>query len=557
MLSARPLTTLLVGIAAAAVVLAGSVPADAGVSAGTGPAINLRGSSSASSTAGTSVTVARPHGAAAGDVLVARVANHGHVAATMGSAGWRQVGSTHSAALLKSVVLVRVATASEPASYTFQVSQRSNLVASVTAYDNVDAQHPVDSFAGRVNGNLATFTTPVATSTVGNTLAVWLGTQVYTGTRCVGNAITPPAGMTEVLDECLAGGSAGLAMDVAHRRVGAPGSRSGWAGRSAFARTNVTQVLTLRPAAKVQTASRYAPASVDVGKLWDGYDELGRRDTGLSDQTLHEPSGLAASRVNPDVQYVHSESDVSGMVAVSTDDARVLGRYDVAIPQQWDWEDIATGPCPAGSCIFAGDIGRVNGKPKPPSTFAVYRVAEPQLSAGQTRGTLKGDWFRFRYPDGPHNAEALMVHPVTGRIYVVTKENNGRSGVYAFPSTLPAPSATRVTTLTKLATLALPTWTGDPADSRSAALFAQATAATIHPAGDRFLLRTLYRVYEYRAAAGAPFESAFRDPDPATLTVPAGEGQGEAIEFARDGSAYYTLGERATPPFTLKRIDRG
>ena len=49
-----------------------------------------------------------------------------------------------------------------------------------------------------------------------------------------------------------------------------------------------------------------------------GHEQGFERDTALPDSLLHEPSGLAASRVNPDVQYVHSESDVSGMVAVRT-----------------------------------------------------------------------------------------------------------------------------------------------------------------------------------------------------------------------------------------------
>lgn len=298
----------------------------------------------------------------------------------------------------------------------------------------------------------------------------------------------------------------------------------------------------------------YVASPAVVGDLWD-LDPTGQRTTSLPDQTLHEPSGLASSRLNRQVVYVHSESDVSGMVAVSTIDARVVGRFDVAIPQQWDWEDIATGPCGTGSCIYAGDIGRDNGKPNPPATFAVYRVAEPDLAAGQTGGTLTGDWLRFRYPDAPHNAEALMVHPLTGRIYVITKEPDGHSGVYAFPTALPPPSSTTVTTLELIATLDLPVWSGDPSDTRAAQWFGQVTAAAIHPRGDRFLLRTLYRVYEYRVPEGRPFESVFTTP-PVTVTAPSGEEQGEAIDYAPDGSAYFTVGERAAPPYTLTRIDR-
>jgi hypothetical protein len=40
------------------------------------------------------------------------------------------------------------------------------------------------------------------------------------------------------------------------------------------------------------------------------------------------------------------------------------------------------------------------------------------------------------------------------------------------------------------------------------------------------------------------------------LTAPAHEGQGEAVDYRPDGSAYYTVGEEAAAPFTLKRVDR-
>jgi hypothetical protein len=53
----------------------------------------------------------------------------------------------------------------------------------------------------------------------------------------------------------------------------------------------------------------------------------------------------------------------------------------------------------------------------------------------------------MRYPDGPHNAEALLVHPTTHRIYIVTKSKDD-AAVYIAPSTL---STSNVNTLTKVA----------------------------------------------------------------------------------------------------------
>lgn len=263
---ARPRAAALVAAATAALVLAPAVPASAATAVG--PAIALR-SSSSSSTSGWSVSVAKPVGTARGDVLVARVANQGDVTAQMSAEGWATVGSTQSAVFLKSVVMVRVATSTEPSSYTFDVSTRSNLVASIAAYDNVDTEHPVDTFAGRVNGFSTALRTPEVKSRVGNALAVWFGTQLYSGSTCPDSVIEQPAGLTEIDDSCLPS-TTGLAMNTAHGRLGSAGVVSGWLGVSDFGRTNIAQVLTLRPSSPVQVASRYSSSSTDVGKLWIG-----------------------------------------------------------------------------------------------------------------------------------------------------------------------------------------------------------------------------------------------------------------------------------------------
>lgn len=113
------------------------------------------------------------------------------------------------------------------------------------------------------------------------------------------------------------------------------------------------------------------------------------------------------------------------------------------------------------------------------------------------------------------------------------------------------PSATTVTTLTKVAKLRRPSWDGRGDKKR----YAEVTAASIHPAANRFLVRTPYMVWEYRGTPAGSFGSAL-DADPVALTAPSHEGQGESVEYAPDGSAYYTLGERQAPPFTLNRVDR-
>ena len=521
-----------------------------------GPGIAYRSGSDGSADAASTLSIARPAGAAPGDVLVARVANRAAVGADLTAAGWTTVGSTRSAAMLKSWVLYRVVGVSEPASYTFAQDATTSMAGSISAFSGVDTADPVDDFGGRVNGLSAVFAPPSVTSTTGNDLAVWFGTQLANSSACDDVAIQAPSTFVETSTSCLVSRSAGLSLDAAHAQLGAPaaqpvavlapGVTRSWTGRSRLLNTNITQALLLRPAATTQVAEDYSSATVGVGSF------------SLPDDELHEPSGLAASRTDPGVLYTHSESGDKTMVAISAKDAAVLERFTLSNTGQWDWEDIATGPCPAGSCLYAGDIGGVrDGGQLRGNDYNIFRVAEPTVTRGTT-ARLTSERFRFAYPDGAHNAEALMVHPTTGQVYVVTKERSGRSGVYTFPAGLPAPSDTTVTTLTKVTTLQVPTYTADDtsaAEQHKATWYAQVTAGAIHPAGDRFVLRTPYAVWEYRGTDSASIASALAA-EPVQLTAPVGEGQGEAIDYAPDGSAYFTLSERELPPFTLHRVDR-
>jgi hypothetical protein len=168
--------------------------------------------------------------------------------------------------------------------------------------------------------------------------------------------------------------------------------------------------------------------------------------------------------------------------------------------------------------------------------FAIYRVTEPAVPSGGSTGTTNVAFERFRlaYPDGAnHNAESLVIDPTSGALYIITKVAAGQpSTAYALPN---PPSATAANTLRKVADLPVPRAGDSPA-----------TAASAQPCGLGFLLRTNNTAYEFRIAAGAPFESAFS----ATPTVvPTGsEPQSEAISYRPDGKGYVSSGETAGAP---------
>lgn len=491
--------------------------------------VNYRSNAVASGAALSTLTIAKPAGVVAGDLLLARISNRNNATAVVTPpAGWSLLRSDQSASQLKSWVFYKVAGAAEAGSYGFAIDLASNMAGSIVAFANVDPVNPIDTHSGQKNGLTATFATPAITTSVSNGAAVWFGSQVWAGTSCPASPIVPPTGFTEVQDTCLPSASTALLYDSAYKQLGAAGLQPAFDGSSPYPNTNTAQVVALRPAggASCSVGDNFAATYTTVGTV--------------AAPAIVEPSGLAASRTTPGAIYVHNE-DTTAIVAISTSNAATLGSFNVAGVTPADWEDVATGPCPAGNCIYMGDIGRASANfPVPPSTFAVYRITEPNIGGGQTSGDLAAEKFPFQYPDTPKDAESIMVHPTTGTIYVITKSSTGLSKVYKFP-TLPAPNV--MSTLIFVANIQLPTG-ADPE-------LPKATAAAIHPCADRFLLRTYRRVYEFRAAGA--FETAFAA-TPVVLTDTV-EGQGEAIEYDRSGASYYTMSESPSP-FRLKRVAR-
>ena len=61
----------------------------------------------------------------------------------------------------------------------------------------------------------------------------------------------------------------------------------------------------------------------------------------------------------------------------------------------------------------------------------VHTFAEPDTLGAMT---LEPVSYRLRYPDGPRDAETIMVDPVDGRLYLATKSIAGDGTLYAAPT---------------------------------------------------------------------------------------------------------------------------
>jgi len=213
--------------------------------------------------------------------------------------------------------------------------------------------------------------------------------------------------------------------------------------------------------------------------------------------------------------------------------------------QARDWEDIAAGPGPQPnrSYLYIGDIGDNDAVR---SEVNVYRVAEPALSSATRKftksrpGTTEpAEAIRLRYPDGRHDAEALLVHPRTGNIYIVTKVLVANPGVYEAVAPF---NAGQSITMRKL---------GEP---RVPSLFGGViTGGSVSPDGRRVALCDYFQGYEIVLPAGS---SNFDDIWKQKMTgFDLGKRkQGESITYRLDGRALLATSEGKQSP--LIQVER-
>ncbi len=185
----------------------------------------------------------------------------------------------------------------------------------------------------------------------------------------------------------------------------------------------------------------------------------------FTDDRIDESSGLVvrdglALTVNdsgddPVVYAVAAASgDTVGVTAYSSDDVV-------------DVEALAPG---IDGGVWVGDLGD-NRRAR--SSVDVYRLGE--VGAGER--TVQAARYTFTYPGGPSDAETLLVHPRTGRLFVVSKELLRGGTVYRAPRKLDE------STIHRLAPVA--------------AAPRMVTDGTFLPDGRHLLLRTYSRAVVY------------------------------------------------------------
>ncbi len=251
---------------------------------------------------------------------------------------------------------------------------------------------------------------------------------------------------------------------------------------------------------------------------------------------ISEGSGMVLSRQNPGVIWIHNDNDWAGSIFAIATNGSYLGRFYIPTVFSADFEDIAIGPGPNPEFqyIYLGDIGD-NFFSR--SQIHVYRFPEP-AAYGYFAASLPFDQplqgvqtITLIYPDGPHDAEALMIDPLTGDLFIVNKEDTGQSTT----NTASLYRATRAqldggapVTLSKMRTIA---FSG----------FRNVSAGDISFDGRLITMRRNGRVWVWNRSASQTVSDALAVAG-SNVGSPI-EANGEGLGFHPTGLGYYTHSE--------------
>jgi hypothetical protein len=248
----------------------------------------------------------------------------------------------------------------------------------------------------------------------------------------------------------------------------------------------------------------------------------------ITDLRLDELSGLAQAS-QPDTFWTHNDSGDAPMLFRVDASLQILDAVRVRDVLAYDVEDIARGPCAPDDptpCLYVADVGD-NRHQRPHVHIWLLREADPAAALAV---------WHVAYPDGPRDAEALIVDPADATPYILDKRRDGRSQVWRVP---------RAGTNDAPATLAPVARLPDALAQQPSVSGRLVTAADVSPDGRCVAVRTYLDVWTLCAPPGQPLLNAFQAA--ADVMRPPAMLQSEALAWGADGALWIT-GEHVLTP---------
>jgi hypothetical protein len=241
-----------------------------------------------------------------------------------------------------------------------------------------------------------------------------------------------------------------------------------------------------------------------------------------------------ASRRWPGVYWTLNDSGNDPEIFAIDEHGAQRGIFHVSNARNVDWEAMQLGPDGAGGyALYIGDVGDNDAKRK---ESTIYRLPEPEPLAVNANvkeaTTARAEAFNITFPKGPRDTEAMLIHPTTGEMEFITKDDRGRSEVYRAPTPL---DARRTTTLQLVGQLDV-----SSLGSRGELV----TDASVSPDARFVMVRTYTNGLEYDLTPGAPLASLWGQPAPTPRIFKLDDGgHGEGATYRLDGQSIVSIAE--------------
>ncbi len=142
----------------------------------------------------------------------------------------------------------------------------------------------------------------------------------------------------------------------------------------------------------------------------------------FAEPDLVEASGVVASTRVAGVLWSQNDSGNDERVFAYDSTGRALGAVRVRGSNNRDWEAIAIGVCPQGSCLYIGDVGDNAARR---DSVIIWRIPEPLPS---DTISPQAERLYIRYQDGPRDVEAMYVAPDSSIMLISKRPDRDAAG---------------------------------------------------------------------------------------------------------------------------------
>ncbi len=149
----------------------------------------------------------------------------------------------------------------------------------------------------------------------------------------------------------------------------------------------------------------------------------------IKDDRIQESSGLALSMQSDNLAYTMNDEGGAGakIYAIQVSTGKVVGATDISSLPIEDPESIAVD---SKGTLWLGDLGDNDHKR---NDVAIYAFREPGAGEHAAAGVNR---YPVSLPGGPQDVEGLMVHPQTGQVFIVSKNEDGGE-IFELPNLQP------------------------------------------------------------------------------------------------------------------------